>query len=87
MGIRPAEPGYRAITLQPQLIHGITQACALRITPYGRVRLAWQCLNHLITVEVEIPANTTAQLFLPEQEAPSRWAAAAISIPTPLKPI
>ncbi len=38
--------------------------------PYGRVRLAWQCLNHLITVEVEIPANTTAQLFLPEQEGP-----------------
>lgn len=32
------------------------------------MRLAWQCLNHLITVEVEIPANTTAQLFLPEQE-------------------
>ena len=68
VGIRPAEPGYRAITLQPQLIQGITQACALRTTPYGRVRLAWQCLNHLITVEVEIPANTTAQLFLPEQE-------------------
>ena len=68
VGIRLAEPGYRAITLQPQLIQGITQACALRTTPYGRVRLAWQCLNHLITVEVEIPANTTAQLFLPEQE-------------------
>lgn len=68
VGIRPAEPGYRAITLQPQLIQGITQACAMRTTPYGRVRLAWQCLNHLITVEVEIPANTTAQLFLPEQE-------------------
>lgn len=52
-----------------QLIHGITPGLgALRTTPYGRVRLAWQCLNHLITVEVEIPANTTAQLFLPEQE-------------------
>lgn len=67
-GIQAAKPGYEEILLKPQFIQGITEVQASRKTPYGDLSCAWRCKNGIITVDVTIPANATAMLWLPEQE-------------------
>lgn len=69
-GLRPAAPGYKRSVIQPQPIAGITAAtCALE-TPYGKLSCAWECKDHLWKIDVEIPANTNAEVWLPEHDAP-----------------
>ena len=35
---------------------------------YGVIRSAWSCKEGKITVDVAIPVNTTAEIYLPEKE-------------------
>ena len=35
---------------------------------YGTIRSAWSCREGKITVDVTIPANTTAEVYLPEKD-------------------
>ena len=67
-GINPAKPGYREIRIQPAFIRGITSVDASFDSVYGTIRSAWSCENGKITVDVTIPANTTAEIYLPEKE-------------------
>lgn len=67
-GIRPEEPGYRKIRFQPTLTHSMTHASVSLETMYGTAACAWTCRDGMITVEVEVPANTTAVLVLPERD-------------------
>ena len=67
-GINPAKPGYQEIRIQPRFIRGITSVDATFDSPYGVVRSAWRCKDGKITVDVTIPANTTAEVYLPEKE-------------------
>lgn len=67
-GINALEPGYHRILIKPYLTHGITEVNGILETMYGTVSCTWTCRNKKITVDVRIPANTTAQLILPEQE-------------------
>ena len=47
---------------------GLTHAAARHITPYGLAACAWKIENDELTVEAEIPANTTAVVYLPGAE-------------------
>ncbi len=67
-GLAPAEPGYRQITIKPNPGGGLTHASARHRTPYGLAACAWKIADGAITVEAEIPANTTAVVHLPGQE-------------------
>lgn len=67
-GINPAEPGYKKILIKPTLTRSMTEVEGTLETMYGKVRCAWTCKNGRITVDVEIPANTTAILMLPEKD-------------------
>lgn len=69
-GIQAAAPGYREILLKPRFIQGLTRVQVSRKTPYGALTCGWQCKDGEITVDVAIPVNTTATLWLPEQEKP-----------------
>ncbi len=66
-GLVPAAPGYRRLLIQPQPGGGLTSASVKHITPYGPASCAWKIDGRQITVEVEIPPNTTAQVVLPGQ--------------------
>lgn len=68
-GITPAKPGYQEIRIQPMFIQGITGVDASFDSAYGIIRSAWSCKDGKITVDVTIPANTTAEVYLPEKEA------------------
>lgn len=69
-GINQLEPGYKKISIKPQFIKGITSVEASFNSVYGEIKSAWICRNQKILVDVVIPANTTALLYLPEKENP-----------------
>lgn len=66
-GIQLAKPGYKESILRPQFVQGLTEVSASRKTPYGPLSCGWKCKNRTITVDVTVPANTTATLWLPEK--------------------
>lgn len=67
-GINQLEPGYKKILIKPQFIKGITSVEATFKSVYGEIKSAWSCKDKIIKIDVEIPANTTAVIYLPEQE-------------------
>ncbi len=69
-GLAPAEPGYRRMAIQPRPGGGLTYAKARHHTPYGMAECAWQITDGTITVNVIIPANTSAVVRLPGTDEP-----------------
>lgn len=67
-GINPLEAGYKKIWIRPMLTRGMTRSDASLETMYGTIECHWKCADGRITVDVKIPANTTAVLELPEKE-------------------
>lgn len=66
-GINPLAPGYKKIKIAPMLTKGLTWLDASYNTAYGKVRSAWKCEHGMISIDIEIPANTTAVVILPEK--------------------
>ena len=68
-GLTPAAPGYRRIEIRPVPGGDLTYASARHRTPYGMAVSSWRIDEALdgpvMTVAVEIPANTTATVYLP----------------------
>ena len=64
-GLIPAAPGYHRLEINPQPGGGLTWANAKHITPYGPAACAWKIAGEQITVEVEVPPNTSALVHLP----------------------
>lgn len=59
-------PGYKKIKIQPMPGGGITYAKASIDTVRGNVSCGWKKENNIFIVEFTIPANTTADIILPE---------------------
>ncbi|MBE0536165.1 MAG: family 78 glycoside hydrolase catalytic domain [Phycisphaerae bacterium] len=69
LGIRPAEPGFRRIIIQPQLVGDLTWVRGYYDCPYGRIACAWRRDDDTVTLDVTIPVNTTATVFIPACDA------------------
>ena len=67
-GIKKDEniPGYRHIIIEPDIPKGITWANTSKETPYGKVTSNWKIENGTYTLDVKIPAGSTASVCLPE---------------------
>ena len=57
--------GYKHIKIQPHIGGGFTYAAASLETYYGKVSNSWKIENHTLSMEVTIPPNTRATIFLP----------------------
>jgi alpha-L-rhamnosidase len=64
-GLAPAEPGYNVLEIAPLPLDGFDFANASHETPYGLASSGWKRDGASITVDVVIPANTTARVILP----------------------
>ena len=66
-GILPDEdePGYKHFFIKPQIPNGVTWARAARETPYGTARVSWTMENRSLSLDLEIPANSTATFIAP----------------------
>lgn len=67
-GLQIVEPGYKKSRIAPRFIKGITNAKASIETQYGKLSCSWECKDKKITVDINIPANTTAIISLPEKD-------------------
>lgn len=67
-GINQLEAGYHRFYVKPLFVRGIEEARTELETPYGKIVSAWSCRNKRIRVEVKVPANTSALIYLPEKE-------------------
>lgn len=61
--------GYKKITIRPHIGQKITQAAVTYQTRYGKLAAGWKIENGKLIVEVEIPANTTATVYIPAKNA------------------
>jgi len=64
------KPGYKHFILQPQMGGKMTYAKGSFESPYGQIYSGWAKSEGSLwdTYEVKIPANTTADLYLPIEE-------------------
>ena len=69
LDIDPAAPGYKRIIIKPQLTEKIASAAADLETPYGKAASHWQQENGQLKMDVVIPVNTTATVFIPSKTA------------------
>ncbi len=65
-GLAPAEPGYRRLRMAPRPGGGLTRASARLRTPYGLAACSWTLDDGRLSVEMTIPANTSAEVSLPD---------------------
>ncbi len=83
-GISQAEhsSAFKEIIFEPQLVSGLNEVKTSFNSPYGLIRSEWNRKGSTFHIEVEIPHNTTATLFLPTSErksvkvngkAPDKW--------------
>ncbi len=64
-GIKPGSPGYKQILIKP---HGFTQMAWAKVEhtcPYGPIKSSWKNDKGIFTLQVTIPANTSALVHLP----------------------
>jgi len=68
-GIRAETPGYKLIRIQPVISKELTWARTSYDSIRGRVSTAWNAEGGRLRLNVTIPANTTALVFLPANDA------------------
>jgi len=63
------QPGFKHIIIQPTLAGDLTWVNAHFDSPFGRIGSNWKKNGNLLTMEVTIPANTTATVYVPTKDA------------------
>lgn len=66
-----AGAGYKEIVVKPQLGGGLTYAKGSLQTNYGLLVSSWKIENGKMSLEVEIPVNTTAKVYFPTEKQQS----------------
>ena len=66
-GILPDEKsaGYKHIILKPQIPQGVEWTKVSKESPYGTISSAWHVGEQSVDLDITIPANSTATLYLP----------------------
>jgi alpha-L-rhamnosidase len=64
-GIRSDGPSYRHITVSPQMDGQLTRATTRYDSIRGRIETAWERRDGVFSLRVDLPANTTATVYLP----------------------
>jgi alpha-L-rhamnosidase len=70
-GIQSASPSYKTIKIRPVLGAGLSWAKTSLESPYGRIATAWNVKSSALQLDVTIPPNTTAVVYIPTTDAAS----------------
>jgi alpha-L-rhamnosidase len=62
----PDGPGYKKIIIKPTVGGKLTYANASYQTPYGKLTSNWKIEGDTFYLDVEVPANTTATVYVPD---------------------
>jgi alpha-L-rhamnosidase len=69
LGIDRLAPGFSKILINPQIGGGLTWAQGSYDSIQGTIASAWQFTNNTLTLNVTIPANTSAEIHVPTTNA------------------
>jgi alpha-L-rhamnosidase len=65
LGINAAAPGFKKIIIKPQPAGDLTYAKGSYLSIQGLISVNWVRSGERFSMEVEIPANTTAEIWIP----------------------
>jgi alpha-L-rhamnosidase len=65
IGIDENKPGYKHIIIHPRHGGGLSSAKATHQSMYGEIVSGWKLEGEKLTMEVEIPVNTSATIHIP----------------------
>ena len=65
----PTAPGFKKIMIEPAIVGDLTWVNTHFDSPFGRIVSNWKKDGKLLKMEVTIPANTTATIYVPTQHA------------------
>ncbi|MEJ6981404.1 family 78 glycoside hydrolase catalytic domain [Pedobacter sp. P351] len=70
-GIRAANGSvaFNEIDIKPEVVGDVTFANTSYNSPYGMIKSEWKKTANGFEIDVEIPANTTAMIYLPAKES------------------
>ncbi len=67
LGINDAAPGFKKIIIKPQPAGDLTHASGSFRSVYGHIGSAWKITDAGFFLDVEIPVNTRAEIWIPNQ--------------------
>ncbi len=65
LGINPAAPGFEKVIIKPQPVGDLTWAKGSYKSINGSIKSEWQIEQNQFKLEVTIPPNTSAQVYVP----------------------
>jgi alpha-L-rhamnosidase len=70
-GIRPdpAQPGFKHFSIHPGIVDSVDWVKCHYDSPHGRIASNWKRDGDKLTMEVTVPPNTTATVFVPAKDA------------------
>lgn len=69
-GLRPLSPGFREIRIQPHPVGELNFVKSTFRSFYGDILVHWEKRDQNFRLNVEIPVNCSAQIYLPGDETP-----------------
>ncbi|MDR3260201.1 MAG: glycoside hydrolase family 78 protein [Tannerella sp.] len=61
----PEQPGFKNTLLKPNFVTGLNHAAVTFQSPYGKIESTWERKKKDILYKVTVPANATADFYLP----------------------
>ena len=63
-GLKCDTAGYKHFTVDPKYTYDLSHATVEENTPYGKIKVHWVLDGNNVTLKVEVPVNTTADIYL-----------------------
>lgn len=76
----PEIPGFKAIQIAPDIEETVDSAKGTYYSMYGDIACAWKRQDEYVKMEVTIPVNTTAKIYIPV-DLPERVSESNIALP------
>ncbi|WP_455684702.1 alpha-L-rhamnosidase C-terminal domain-containing protein [Thomasclavelia sp.] len=67
-GLQIIEPGYKKFRVKPAIDCGLKHLSMIEETVYGEIKIEWELIEKQVIVHVSVPANTTAEIVLPNTD-------------------
>ena len=64
----PENPGFKHVIIRPSVVGELKWVKAHHDSPYGRISVSWKREGDRFTMEVVIPPNTTATVYVPTSQ-------------------
>jgi alpha-L-rhamnosidase len=65
VGIQETSPGFKTIRIMPHIGGDFSSMYACENTPFGEISASWKINANTVSLNVVIPVNTTAEIFIP----------------------